>query len=293
LGRLKIAVIGGGSVYTPELVEGFIASEPELPVESVTLMDIDPERLEIVGGLAERMASASGAEFRLVLTTDRRQALAGAHFVIAQLRVGGMAARILDETTPPRFGVVGQETTGPGGFGKALRTIPVMLDIGRDMEELCPEAFLINFTNPSGIVTDALLRQSRVRSIGLCNVPMGMRHMIAGWLEVDPAEVELDYVGLNHLSWVRGVRSAGRDAFDQVFSAAVARAQRDEFAFSAPLLETLAMIPSYYLRYYYHHDDILAEQKAAARPGAKRSAKSMGNSSDSMQILCWRPNPSR
>ncbi len=261
---LKIAVIGGGSVYTPELIAGLISSELELPAESVVLMDIDPERLEIVGGLAKRMAS-SGAKFRLELTTDRRQALAGADFVIAQLRVGGMAARILDETTPLKFGVVGQETTGPGGFGKALRTIPIMLDIAEDMEELCPEAFLINFTNPSGIVTDALLRHNRVRSIGLCNVPMGMRHMIAGWLDADPAEVELDYVGLNHLSWVRGVRSAGGDAFDRAFSAAVARAQQGEFAFSASLLETLAMIPSYYLRYYYQHDGILAEQKRAAR----------------------------
>ncbi|MEN3010671.1 MAG: 6-phospho-beta-glucosidase, partial [Candidatus Bipolaricaulaceae bacterium] len=215
---MKIAVIGGGSVYTPELVEGFLAYVDELPVKELCLMDINRERLEIVGGLAERMVRANGNPFRITRTLCRVEALEGADFVVAQIRVGGMAARALDEEIPPRFGVVGQETTGPGGFAKALRTIPVMLELARDMEKLCPNAFLINFTNPSGVVTEALLRYSQVKVLGLCNVPLGLKHLIAHWLRVDPREIELDYVGLNHLSWVCGVRCAGEDVFPKVLA---------------------------------------------------------------------------
>lgn len=266
---LKIAVIGGGSVYTPELVEGFLARWAELPVEELCLMDVDPERLRIVGGLAERMVRAAGGPFRVVLTTAQEEALLGADFVIAQIRVGGVAARALDERIPLEFGVIGQETTGPGGFAKALRTIPVMLKLAQAMEKLCPKAFLINFTNPSGVVTEALLRQSSIRVIGLCNVPLGLKHLIASWLQVAPTEVELDYFGLNHLSWVRGVRWRGEDVFPRVFTQALERARRGEFPFAPALLETLGLIPSYYLRYYYHHDEVLAEQKRAGRTRAE------------------------
>ena len=260
---LKIAVIGGGSVYTPELIEGFLVRREELPVHTVCLMDIDPARLEVVGGLVKRMICAAGAKIQVELTANRREALFGADFVITQLRVGGMAARIMDEKIPLKFGVVGQETIGPGGFANALRTIPVMLEIAREMEEVCPKAFLLNFTNPSGLVVEALLRYSGIRALGLCNVPVGMKYTIAGWLNVDPAKVELDYAGLNHLSWVRGVRIAGEDAFPWVFSEAITQAKKGNFPFSPALLEALGMIPSYYLRYYYHHDEVLAEQKQA------------------------------
>lgn len=269
MSKLKIAVIGGGSVYTPELIEGFLVRREELPLDEICLMDIDQERLKIVGGLVERMVQAAKAPIHIKLTTALEQALTEAAFVITQIRVGGVAARILDEKIPLQFGVVGQETTGPGGFAKALRTIPVMLDLARKIEKICPNAILINFTNPSGIVTEAILRYTRVRAIGLCNVPLGMKHMIAGWLRADPETVELDYFGLNHLSWVRGVKISGEDVFSKAFAAAVEQARSGVFPFSPDLLEALRLIPSYYLRYYYHHDEVVEEQKKALKTRAE------------------------
>jgi len=265
VGDLKICVIGGGSTYTPELIEGFIERKDELPVATIALMDIDEGRLRVVGGLAERMLRAAGADVELRLTTQRREALEGADFVITQIRVGGLACRIQDEKIPLRFGVVGQETTGPGGFAKALRTIPVLLDIAHDMADVAPGAHLINFTNPSGIVTEALLKYTDVPTIGLCNSPFGFQQGIARQLGVAPERIQLDYVGLNHLNWIRGVRLDGQDVFDQVLESAIARARAGEFPFSPQLLETLGMIPSYYLTYYYNHDQVVAEQRQAGK----------------------------
>ncbi len=268
---LKICVIGGGSTYTPELIEGFIERRDELPVATIALMDIAENRLRIVGGLAERMlwaaeaASLTGAEIELKLTTRRKEALDGADYVITQIRVGGLACRIQDEKIPPRFGVVGQETTGPGGFAKALRTIPVLLDIAHDMAEVAPEAHLINFTNPSGLITEALLKYTTIPTIGLCNSPIGFQRGIARQLGVAPDRIQLDYVGLNHLSWIRGVRLDGEDVFDRVLETAVAQARAGESPFSPELLETLAMLPSYYLNYYYNHDRVVAEQRQAMK----------------------------
>lgn len=266
---LKICVIGGGSVYTPELIAGFIAKKEELPVQVITLMDINSERLLIVGGLARRMVSASDAEIRVELTTDRQEAIAGSDYIITQIRVGGMTARALDEKIPVAFGVIGQETVGPGGFAKALRTIPVMLDIAFDVERLAPHALLLNFTNPAGMITEALLRHTKVRVVGLCNVPLGMKHMIAHWLTKDPAHLVLDYVGLNHLSWVRAVRAQGYDLTDRALALAAAEAKAGRFPFAPELVETLELIPSYYLRYYYHHDEVLAEAKKAGKTRAE------------------------
>ncbi len=262
---MKVCVIGGGSTYTPELMEGLIARRHELGLETISLMDINGERLRVVGGLAERMLRAAQADIKLELTTCRREALEGADFVITQIRVGGIASRIQDERIPLQFGVVGQETTGPGGFASALRTIPVMLDIAHDMAELAPGAYLINFTNPSGIITEALLRYSRVTAIGLCNIPIGLQHRIARLLGVSPERIRLDYVGLNHLSWVRGVKLDGEDVFGQVMERAIAMARAGELPFSPELLETLGMIPCDYLRYYYHHDQVVAEQRRSGR----------------------------
>lgn len=265
---LKICVIGGGSVYTPELIEGFI-KKIDLPVQKIVLMDIDEERLRIVGGLAARMIQASEAGIGLELTTDQKEALADSDYVITQIRVGGNSARILDEKIPLEFGIVGQETVGPGGFANALRTIPVMLEIAEDVERLAPNATLINFTNPSGMVTEALLRYTKVRAIGLCNVPLTMRRMIAEWLKVDQSKVSLDYVGLNHLTWVRGVKVEGRDFSQEALFAAIESAKREEFPFSPDLLKALKMIPSHYLRYYYHHDEVLSEIKKTGRTRAE------------------------
>ena len=265
MGGLKICVIGGGSTYTPELIEGFTERRDELPVTTIALMDIDEDRLRVVGGLAERMVRAAEADIELQLTTRRREALEGADYVVTQIRVGGMACRIQDEKIPLRFGVVGQETTGPGGFAKALRTIPVLLDIAHDMAEVAPGAHLINFTNPSGIVTEALLKYTDVPTIGLCNSPFGFQQGIAQQLGVAPERIQLDYVGLNHLIWIHGVRLDGEDVFDQVLERAIARARAGESPFSPELLETLGMIPNYYLNYYYNHDQVVAEQRRAEK----------------------------
>jgi 6-phospho-beta-glucosidase len=261
---LKITVVGGGSTYTPELIDGFIRYCDELPVASIVLQDISTERLEIVGGLARRMMQQTGIP--LTTTTDRGEALAGADFVITQLRVGGLAARALDERIPLKYGVIGQETTGPGGFAKALRTIPVMLDIARDITRLAPQAWLINFTNPSGVVTEALLRHTGVRAIGLCNVPINMQRNVAEAWGVEPQRVELDYVGLNHLSWARRVWVDGADV-----TAALLRQEsiRGAYHLSDALVEKFGMLPNYYLRYYLDHDLALAEQQQAEKTRAE------------------------
>lgn len=259
----KIAVIGGGSTYTPELMEGLIHASREIPMDEVVLMDIDPRRLDVVGGLACRMVAAAEAGFAVRLTEDRSEALVDASHVITQIRVGGMQARVLDERIPLRYDVVGQETTGPGGFAKALRTIPVMLDIASDIERLAPNAWLINFTNPSGLITEALLTHSHVKTIGLCNSPTGMRRMVADALEVDPGQLDLDYVGLNHLSWIRSVRLDGEDVTADVLERVLTSGQVE--GFEEESIRALGMLPSYYLEYYYATDCVLAEQKSAAK----------------------------
>ncbi len=228
-------------------------------------MDIDENRLRTVGGLAQRMLRAAGVEVELQLAVRRQEALEGADFVITQIRAGGLACRIQDESIPLPFGVVGQETTGPGGFAKALRTIPVALDIARDMSRVAPGAHLINFTNPSGIITEALLKYTDLPAIGLCNSPFGFQRDIAQQLGVAPERIQLDYVGLNHLSWIRGVKLDGENIFEEVLEGAIARARAGESSFSPQLLETLGMLPSYYLKYYYNHDQVLAEQRRAKR----------------------------
>jgi 6-phospho-beta-glucosidase len=259
--RLKVCVIGGASTYTPELVEGFAARWPALPVEDLTLFDIDADRLAIVGGLAQRILDERGWPGRLVLSTDRTEALTGTHYVVCQLRVGGQQARYVDETLPHEFGCIGQETTGAGGFAKALRTVPVVLELARELERLgAPDAWFVNFTNPVGIVTQALLDAGH-RAIGLCNVAIGLQRRIAASLDVAPDRVELEHVGLNHLTWERAVRVDGTDRLGDLLDAG-----GDHWAahleLPLELMRTLHTLPSYYLRYYYQPDEVLAEQLA-------------------------------
>lgn len=262
MNRLNICVIGGGSTYTPELIEGFIEREQGLLVARITLMDIDLQRLEIIGGLAGRMLNAAGSQIELRLSTDRKEALEGADFVITQIRVGGGQARIRDERIPLKYGVVGQETTGPGGFAKALRTIPVMLEIAADIAQVAPGAWLINFTNPAGILTEAVAKYTDVSVVGLCNGPVGALREIAAGLGVEPDRVRLDYVGLNHLSWIRGVYLDGRDVTAEGLETAIAD---PEGSFAPELLKMLGMLPSYYLDFYYNTDRVVAEMKAAEK----------------------------
>jgi 6-phospho-beta-glucosidase len=252
---MKVAVVGGGSTYTPELVSGL----SRLDVTEFVLHDIDAERRDVVGGLARRMLARQGYEGSMEVTDDLDRAVDGADFVLIQIRVGGRAARLVDETAPLLCGCIGQETTGAGGLAKALRTVPVVLEIAERVRELSNDAWIVDFTNPVGIVTRALLDQHH-KAIGLCNVAIGFQRQWAGWLSVEPFRVVIDQVGLNHLTWVRRVLLDGHDVLPSLITE-----HGDEIAeaVGAPrrLLDDLGgIVPSYYLRYFYAHDEVLAEQ---------------------------------
>jgi len=263
---VKIAVVGGGSTYTPELIEGFLTRRERLPVDELVLYDIDSERLEIVGGLARRILTKREWPGNLVLTGDRDAALDGAHFVIVQLRVGGQAARLMDETLPLEFGCIGQETTGPGGFAKALRTVPVVLELAEETARRgAKDAWVVDFTNPVGIVMQALLDEGH-RAIGLCNSAIGFQRQIAGLLGVEPDRVALEHVGLNHLTWERAAWVEGVDRLPELIESQ-ADAIGERIGIPAALIRLLGAIPSYYLRYFYLTEEVLREQLS----GAKRS----------------------
>jgi 6-phospho-beta-glucosidase len=256
----KICVVGAGSTYTPELIEGLIDRADVLPVRELALVDINTERLDILSEMARRMFRTAGQDVPLTATEDRRRGIDGADFVLNQIRVGGQAARIRDEKTGRRHDVVGQETTGPGGFAKALRTIPVALGIAEVIRELAPHAWMINFTNPAGMVTESLLRYGGVQVMGLCNSPFGMQAEIARSLGVEPERVRIDCVGLNHLSWVRRIFLDGQDVTDSVLDGVIAGSDGHDSSFDPELIATLRMIPSSYLRYFYHQQQVLADQ---------------------------------
>lgn len=260
---MKVAVIGGGSTYTPELVGGFIARVKSFPLTELWLMDIDPDRLNIVGGFAQRMVAAKGAPFSVHLTLDQRQAVSGAAYVCTQLRVGQMPARKADEYLGQRHGLIGQETTGVGGMAKALRTIPVVLNIAADMRQAAPGALLVNFTNPSGLVTEALKRYAPdVPAVGVCNAPFNIKMRLLATLEkelgqtIAPERVELKTLGLNHLSWHRGLTFDGEEMWPRVFEAYLK--VQDEWDHDT--LTRLRMIPNYYLQYFYDTAHKLAAQ---------------------------------
>lgn len=265
---MKVAVFGGGSSYTPELINGFLERVGSLPLTELWLMDIAAERLEVVGGFARRMVQAKSAPFTVHLTTDQREAVRGAHYVITQLRVGGMHARREDEYLGRRHGLIGQETTGVGGMANALRTIPVVLSIARDMRELAPGALLVNFANPSGLVTEALARYvPEVLAVGLCNAPITFKMGILEALEqqsgkrIEPERAHLDTLGLNHLSWHRGFTLDGQEMWPQVLAGYLEALKADSHPEWDPaLVETLKMIPNYYLQYYYYTGRKIASQ---------------------------------
>jgi 6-phospho-beta-glucosidase len=266
---MKVAVIGGGSSYTPELVKGFLDRIESFPLSKLWLVDIDPQRLAVVGGFAQRMVAAKGSPFQVHLTTDRRAGVAGASYVTTQLRVGGMAARRNDEYLGKRHGLIGQETTGVGGMAKALRTIPVALAIAADMAELAPGAPLVNFTNPAGLVTEALARYAPdTPAIGVCNVPITAKMGILDLLQrrtgetIAPERAELKTLGLNHLSWHRGFTVDGEDVWPLVIEGTLAELRAsDHPAWDPALIETLQMLPNYYLSYFYSTGKKLAEQE--------------------------------
>ncbi|MFF0673889.1 6-phospho-beta-glucosidase [Streptomyces tendae] len=257
---MKLTVVGGGSTYTPELIDGFARLRDTLPVEELVLVDPAADRLELVGGLARRIFAKQGHGGRVVTTSDLDAAVDGADAVLLQLRVGGQAARQQDETWPLECGCVGQETTGAGGLAKALRTVPVVLDIAERVRRANPDAWIIDFTNPVGIVTRALLRAGH-RAVGLCNVAIGLQRKFAGLLGVAPADVHLDHVGLNHLTWETGVRLGGPEGEDVLprLLAEHGDTVAADLRLPRPLLDRLGVVPSYYLRYYYAHDEVVDE----------------------------------
>jgi 6-phospho-beta-glucosidase len=258
---MRIAVVGGGSTYTPELVSGLSRERDRIGVRELVLHDVDAERREVVGGLAARMLARQGWDGELTVTGDLDRALDGADFVLVQLRVGGQAARLGDETFPLACGCIGQETTGAGGLAKALRTVPVVLGIAERVRALSsPDAWIVDFTNPVGIVTRALLDDGH-RAVGLCNVAIGFQRSFARHLGVEPEDVVVDQVGLNHLTWIRAVHHGGRDVLPELM-ARHGDAIAEQAALPLRLVEDLGVVPSSYLQYFYRHDAVLAEQLA-------------------------------
>ncbi|MET8181755.1 6-phospho-beta-glucosidase [Streptomyces sp. NPDC005336] len=270
---MKLAVVGGGSTYTPELIDGFARLRDVLPMEELVLIDPAADRLELIGRLARRIFAKQGHPGRISWTADLDAGVDGADAVLLQLRVGGQAARDQDETWPLECGCVGQETTGAGGLAKALRTVPVVLDIAERVRRRNPTAWIVDFTNPVGIVTRALLTAGH-RAVGLCNVAIGFQRKFAKLLGVKPGEVTLEHVGLNHLTWERAVRLGGPDGADVLpkLLADHGEAIAGDLRMPRTLVDRLGVVPSYYLRYYYQHDAVVRELRAKPSRAAEVAA---------------------
>ncbi|QTH42946.1 6-phospho-beta-glucosidase [Cohnella sp. LGH] len=276
---LKIAVIGGGSSYTPELIDGLIRYYDEFPVAELYLVDIEPgaDKLKIIGDLAQRMIDASGKPIKLHTTMDRREAIKGADFVTTQIRVGMLDARSRDEKIPLLFGLIGQETTGAGGFAKALRTIPVILDICREIEELAPDAFLINFTNPAGLVTEAVNKHTKVKSVGLCNLPIGNKMQIAELYDVDQRDLYIEMVGINHLNWTTKVVIDGKDQTQDFLTKIAGRSgfsmkNIPDLEWDAEFITSVGALPCAYHRYYYMKEEMFRELNTTFQETGKTRA---------------------
>ncbi|MGW6709577.1 6-phospho-beta-glucosidase [Streptomyces sp. NPDC054956] len=257
---MKLAVVGGGSTYTPELIDGFARLRDTLPIGELVLIDPAADRLELIGGLARRIFAKQGHPGLITTTSDLDAGVADADAVLLQLRIGGQAARLQDETWPLECGCVGQETTGAGGLAKALRTVPVVLDIAERVRRANPDAWIIDFTNPVGIVTRALL-QAGHKAVGLCNVAIGFQRRFAAMLDLTPADIHLDHVGLNHLTWELGVRKGGPEGENLLphLLAAHGEAIAGDLRLPRAVLDRLGVVPSYYLRYFYAHDEVVRE----------------------------------
>ncbi|MBO5422120.1 MAG: 6-phospho-beta-glucosidase [Clostridia bacterium] len=259
--EITVAVIGSGSTYCPELVDGFLKAQDTLKLKKISFMDIDERKRNIVGNLCIRMLEKAGVDCEVVITDDVDTALQGADFVVTQIRVGKLPARHLDESIPKKYGLIGQETTGIGGMFKALRTIPVIKHICERIEAICPDAWLINFTNPSGIITEFVLNHTNVKNIGLCNVPIDMLDDVK---EITGEDVDIEYVGLNHLSWITSVKKNGEELLpgliESGFSPKVMANIKDD-GFDLECLKAVQGLPSSYLQYYYCREAKLEHQR--------------------------------
>lgn len=276
---LKITIIGAGSSYTPELIEGLIKRKDELPIRELWLVDIEDgkEKVHIIGDLTQRMLAKHGLDhIKVTVTLDRKAALDNADFVCSQFRAGCLEGRIRDERISLKYNMIGQETNGLGGFANACRTIPIALEICKEMEALCPDAWLLNFTNPSGMVTEAILKHSNVKAVGLCNVPVIMQKGIAKLLNAEEKEVILQVAGLNHFIFARHIFHDGRDKLQDIVTEilsgndALVPQNIPPFDWPEALLRNMGMIPCAYLRYYYSSQDIMEqEMEEAAGEGTR------------------------
>ena len=267
--EITVAVIGSGSTYCPELVDGFLKAQDTLKLKKISFMDIDERKRNIVGNLCIRMLEKAGVDCEVVITDDVDTALQGADFVVTQIRVGKLPARHLDESIPKKYGLIGQETTGIGGMFKALRTIPVIKHICDRIEAICPDAWLINFTNPSGIITEFVLNHTNVKNIGLCNVPIDMLDDVK---EITGEDVDIEYVGLNHLSWITSVKKDGEELLpgliESGFSPKVMANIKDD-GFDLECLKAVQGLPSSYLQYYYCREAKLEHQRTDEKTRAQ------------------------
>ncbi|GAA0123987.1 6-phospho-beta-glucosidase [uncultured Clostridium sp.] len=277
---MKIAVIGGGSSYTPELIHGIIQRIEEFPVREIALVDVEEGqwKLDIIRELSLRMLKKHNIKIKITSTLNRKEAIKDADFVVTQFRVGGLKARLKDETIPLKYNLIGQETTGVGGFTKALRTIPVILDICKDISELAPNAFLINFTNPAGIITETILNYTKVKAIGLCNVPITMKNNISKLLEVEASRIKIDFLGLNHMVYGKAVYLDGENITkDMIYrlskGASINMNNIPDLKWDEEFLKSLNMIPCPYHRYFYMKDEILKEQLEEIKNGHGTRAK--------------------
>lgn len=260
---MTLTVVGGGGMRTPLLIGGLIERRARLPVERVVLHDVDPEALELVAAVSGAMLSKAGHPFEVRTTTSLGEALEAPSWVITSIRVGGLAGRVVDEQVPLAWGVVGQETTGPGGWAMALRTIPVLVDLARRVRSLRPSAWIINFTNPAGLITQALAAEGH-RVIGICDGPPSLGDRIAAVVGAQAAGPRLDYLGLNHLGWVRSIRVGGAERLPEILASdEMIRAIYGGPLFGPDEIRRLRLLPNEYLHYYYHHDEIVRRLRAS------------------------------
>ncbi|UFT99616.1 6-phospho-beta-glucosidase [Radiobacillus kanasensis] len=277
---VKVVIVGGGSSYTPELIEGILNRHSSFPVSEIVLVDIEEgkEKLEIVGKLASRMVQSSGKPIKLSWTLNRREAFVGADFIATQIRVGGLKARAADERIPLSHGFIGQETNGAGGLFKALRTIPVLLELAKDVHEICPNAWIINFTNPAGIVTEALLKHSpHKKIIGVCNIPYNMKHSIAEILEVLPEAVRIEFIGMNHFVFGQKVLVDGMDRTEEVLDKLCddrfdySPANIVNLGWSKTFIQSTRLLPNPYHQYYFQTRDVLDKDLKAFHENGTRA----------------------
>ena len=269
---INITVVGGASSYTPELFANLVAAYKGLDVEQVRLVDLNGAKLELIRRVSQELLDEAGSKIKVAATQNLAEALPGSDFVLLQIRIGGLEARIRDETVPMAFGMVGNETTGAGGFVCGLRTVTVALDLARQIEQLAPHAWLLNLSNPAGMVTEAILNHTDLRTLGFCNIPINTTYAIGRALQIDPTQIELRSFGLNHLSWTRAALVNGEDILKPVLDTA---GSRDSILYREGLveemidpqwLETLGMIPGWYLRYFYYPDFILEQEQRERKP---------------------------